>query len=199
MRKTIIAAVCATHLLALAACGGADSGASEWPSQSAPPKAVAVAQKPLPPACTLVTAEEAGAIIGQEVGLMGDEPENCVWASAGNPGMFTMVMVQLARESSVAQAETMFDAMSNAPGALNALINDQAGSKTQKSGQEIDGLGDAAWRSGSNADLIGTQQLVVRKGTTVISINITGMTKDGKLKGFEQRLEAAARTAVSRL
>ncbi|MBL8269668.1 hypothetical protein [Steroidobacter sp.] len=189
-------------LMSLCACGGESAPSSKeaaWPSFEAPPAEKVAESKPLPRACELVTGEEASVVLDQPTGLMGDEVENCVWASAGNPGHITMLMVQIGREHSVEEAETMFDAMTGLPGDLNAMINGQLGERMRKSGQEIDDLGDAAWRSASNADLIGTEQLVVRQGRVVLQINITGMTKTGKLDGLSQRVEVAARRALERI
>lgn len=202
IRRSLLAALL---LIVLGACGGetapqrSASKEADWPSFDAPPPKAAAQQKPLPRACQLVTEKEAVAVLDQPVGLMGDEVENCMWASAGNPGHITMLMVQISREDSVESADTVFGAMTSMPGDLNALINGQMGERTLKSGQEIDDLGDAAWRSASNADLIGTEQLVVRSGTVVIQFNITGMTKTGKLEGLSQRLEVAARRALERI
>lgn len=192
--------------IALGACSGesapqgSTSKETSWPSFDAPPPTkTAAEQKPLPRACELVTEQEAVAVLDQPVGLMGDEAESCIWASAGNPGNITMLMVQLNRDETVEAADTTFGAMTSMPGDINALINGLMGERTQKSGQEIDDLGDAAWRSASNADLIGTEQLVVRSGTVVLQLNLTGMTKSGKLEGLSQRLEVAARRAVERI
>ncbi|MET0293110.1 MAG: hypothetical protein ABW136_12185 [Steroidobacteraceae bacterium] len=157
-------------------------------------------RKALPRACAIVTAEEATIALGSEVALMADDPENCVWTAAGaGPGQLLMFMVQLAPAGSRDEAQMMFDAASNITGDLNALINSQVGERTKKSGASLEGLGDDAWQSGSNADLVGTQQLVVRKGNVVLSFNVTGMTKTGRLQGFEERMRTLARTAVGRI
>ena len=124
----------------------------------------------LPRACTLVTGAEAQAVIGQPVAAMADEPDNCRGASAGYRGQFTFVMV-----------------------------NDRIGAQTQASGEAIANFGDAAWRSLSNADMIGARQLIVRKGLAILVLNVTGMRKDGAVDGFDARMEIAGRAALARM
>lgn len=153
----------------------------------------------LPRACTLVTGAEAQAVIGQPVAAMADEPENCMWASAGNPGQFTIFMVQVVRGESVAETRTLFDSLTGATSDLNAMVNDRIGAQTQASGEAIANFGDAAWRSRSNADMIGARQLIVRKGLAILVLNVTGMRKDGAVDGFDARMEIAGRAALARM
>lgn len=153
----------------------------------------------LPRACTLVTAAEAQAVIGQPVATMADEPENCMWVSAGNPGQFTMFMVQVVRGESAAETRTLFESLTGATSDLNAMVNDRIGAQTRASGEAIGNFGDAAWRSRSNADMIGARQLIVRKGLAILVLNVTGMRKDGATDAFDARMEAAGRTALSRM
>lgn len=153
----------------------------------------------LPRACTLVTAAEAQAVIGQPVATMADEPENCMWASAGNPGQFTMFMVQVVRGESAAETRTLFESLTGATSDLNAMVNDRIGAQTQASGEAIADFGDAAWRSHSNADMIGARQLIVRKGLAILVLNVTGMRKDGAVDGFDARMEIAGRAALARM
>ena len=155
---------------------------------------------PAPPrACMLVTAAEAQTVIGQAVSLMADEAENCMWASAGHPGQITMFMVQIVHGESDAETRALYESLTGLGSGLNAMVNDGIGAKTQASGTAVAGLGDAAWRSASNADMVGSRQLVVRKGLTVLVLNITGMDKGGAAEAFEARMEAAGRTALSRM
>ncbi|MDO9452800.1 MAG: hypothetical protein Q7J29_08055 [Stagnimonas sp.] len=191
-------------LLALAACNkGSDSApqsASEWPSFDQAAPATKTASTPLPKACALVPAEQAQVVLAQPVSLMSDEPENCIWASAGNPGQITMLMVNVSDNDDVAMAQTVFNALTGLQGNLSGTVNAQLGEKTKKSGQELEDLGDEAWVSGSNMDLIGTQQLVVRKGARILTLNITGMTKGkGMSEGLAPRLQALARSAARQL
>lgn len=153
----------------------------------------------LPRACTLVTGAEAQAVIGQPVAAMADEPENCMWASAGNPGQFTMFMVQVVRGESAAETRALFDSLTGATSDLNAMVNDRIGAQTQASGEAIANFGDAAWRSRSNADMIGARQLIVRKGLAILVLNVTGMRKDGAVDGFDARMEIAGRAALARM
>ena len=188
--------------LCLAACKDGDAASpadAAWTSFDAQPAAAKASIAPLPRACALLTSDEAAVVLGQAVGQMADEPENCLWASSEHPARITMLMVQLVPSDDEAQAETMFGAMTGMSAQLNAGINEQMGERTRKSGQEIEGLGDAAWRSTSNADLIATEQLVIRKGTVLLQFNITGMTRDGKVKAVGERLEKAARVALERM
>lgn len=153
----------------------------------------------LPRACTLVTAAEAQAVIGQPVATMADEPENCMWASAGNPGQFTIFMVQVVRGESAAETRALFESLTGATSDLNAMVNDRIGAQTQASGEAIANFGDAAWRSRSNADMIGARQLIVRKGLAILVLNVTGMRKDGAADGFDARMEIAGRAALARM
>lgn len=222
-----LAALTLLSLAALAACNkgsdGAAPSASDWPAfdQAAPaPKA---ASAPAPRACELVTAEQAEAVLQQPVSLMSDDPENCIWASAGSPGQFTMLMVGITDNEDVAMAQTVFNALTGMHGNLSSTVNAQLGEKTKKSGQELEDLGDEAWMSASNMDLIDTRQLVVRKGARLFTLNITGMTKGQGLPaatakslqavagvplplpgkevsmGLAQRMESLARSAAPRL
>jgi len=191
-------------LVALAACNKssetAASPVSEWPSFDQPAPAPKVASTPPPKACALVSAEQAQRVLAQPVSLMSDEPENCIWASAGNPGQITMLMVNVSDNDDVAMAQTVFNALTGLQGNLSSSVNAQLGEKTKKSGQELEDLGDEAWVSGSNMDLIGTQQLVVRKGARILTLNITGMTKGkGMADGLASRMEALARSAAPQL
>ena len=184
-------------------CGKqADAESADWPSVEAATTSTASKEAPagpLPRACTLLTMEEAQTVIGQSAGQMADDPENCMWASSEHPGRMTMLMVQVIRGGTPAETDTLYENLTGLSGNLNMAVNDQLGKKTSKSGQDIEGLGDAAWCSASNADLIGAQQLVVRNGTIILSLNITGMTKGERQASLCPRLEAAGRTALGRL
>lgn len=189
--------------LLMSGCGKkADAESADWPSVEA--AAASTASKdspagPLPRACTLLTIEEAQTVIGQSAGQMADDPENCMWASSEHPGRMTMLMVQVIRGGTPAETGTLYENLTGLSGNLNMAVNDELGKKTSKSGQEIEDLGDAAWCSASNADLIGAQQLVVRSGTIILSLNITGMTMGERQASLCPRLEAAGRTALGRL
>ncbi|MDZ4811639.1 MAG: hypothetical protein SGI99_03380 [Pseudomonadota bacterium] len=203
---------CLLFSLALAACNSDQTSASQlsagqttaeptssWPAfedadadvepQSSP-------TTPLPRACALVTAEQAQSVLEQGVGQMSDEPEACIWASSGSPGRITMLMVLVSDNGDLSTAQAVFNSVTGLSGNLNAMVNQQVDAKTKKSGQELDDLGDEAWLSASNADLVGTQQLVVRKGRRMLTLNVTGM---GQTEGLAQRLEALARNATPRL
>jgi len=191
-------------LLALAACGQgggkAPAATTEWPSFDQPAASASkVAKAALPPACTLVTAAQAEALLQQPVSLMSEEPENCIWASAGNPGQITMLMVNLVQNDDLAMAQTVFKSLTGLQGKLSGAVNSQLGEKTRKSGQELEALGDEAWISGNHMDLIASKQLVARKGTLIFNLNVTGMSKTGQLEGFDARLIELAQSAVPRL
>lgn len=200
-RHLLILTTSATLLMS--GCGKkADADSADWPSVEA--AAASTASKdapagPLPRACKLLTMEEAQTVIGQSAGQMADDPENCMWASSEHPGRMTMLMVQVIRGGTPAETGTLYENLTGLSGHLNMAVNDELGKKTSKSGQEVEGLGDAAWCSASNADLIGAQQLVVRSGTIILSLNITGMTMGEKQASLCPRLEAAGRTALGRL
>lgn len=190
-------------VLISAGCSGepanAEKAADAWPSFDAPDPAVtqkSVAKAPLPRACDLMSATQAEQVLAQSATLLSDEAEACMWASADHPGSITMLMVLVSDHDDEAMAQEVFAATTGLQGNLSSMINQQVDTKTKKSGQELDDLGDEAWLSASNVDLIGTQQLVVRKGTRVLTLNVTGM---GKTDGLGKRLEAAARKAVPQL
>jgi hypothetical protein len=196
-------AVITTLSALMSGCGKkADAESAEWPAVEASTSSAASDETtagPLPHACTLLTTEEAQTVIGRSAGQMADDPENCMWASSEHPGRMTMLMVQVIRGGTAAETDTLYENLTGLSGNLNMAVNDQLGKKTSKSGQDIEGLGDAAWCSASNADLIGAQQLVVRKGTIILSLNITGMTKGEPQASLCPRLETAGRTALGRL
>jgi len=198
-----LVALSVLSLLSLAGCnqpGEAPASTdAAWPALEAPEPQKAAAQQPLPKACDLVSAEQAQALLQQPVSLMSDEPENCMYASAGNPGQITMLMVTLVQNDDLAMAEQVYQSLTGLQGDLSAAANAQLGQKTKKSGQELDDLGDAAWLSGSNMDIIATKQILLRKGTVILHIHITGMSKTSKLEGFDARLIALARNAEPRL
>lgn len=189
---------------ALAGCGGTDRATGD---EASPDTAEAVAQatsetasSPMPDACALVNAERAQVVLGQPVGQMSDDRENCIWSSQGHPGQIAMLMVQLSEEASVDEARTMYDAMVNASGGIEAALNATAG-ETIASGHSDDasgsqGLGDAAWRNFGRTDAVATRQILVRKGRRILNLSVTGM---GRNDGLEKRLEAAARDAVAQL
>lgn len=186
-----------------AGCSQASSGGDDpaWPS---PDDAASTAKPDEPPAdlpapCTLVTADDAQAVIGSEVGEMANDQDVCMWAGGDNPGAITMLMVQLIRADSPDETATLFDNLAGLSGNLGMMVNEPLGKPTRKSGQDIEGLGDAAWCSASNADLIGTQQLIVRSGRVLLTLNVTGLTKDGRQASLCPQLEAAGRQAFARL
>lgn len=192
-----------TAIPLISACGKQTNGDStDWPAVEASTASNPnndTPAGPLPRACTLLTAEEAQNVIGQRAGQMADDPENCMWASSEHPGKLTMLMVQTMRGGTPTETDTLFDNLTGLSGNLNMAVNEQLGEQTQKSGQTINGLGDAAWCSSSNADLIGAQQLVVRSGTLILSLNVTGMTRGERQTSLCPQLQAAGRTALGRL
>ncbi len=196
-------AVITTLAALISGCGKkADAESAEWPAVEAATASTASEDAPvgpLPRACTLLTMEEAQTVIGQSAGQMADDPENCMWASSEHPGRMTMLMVQVIRGGTRAETDTLYENLTGLTGNLNMAVNDQLDKKTRKSGQEIEGLGDAAWCSASNADLIGAQQLIVRSGKLILSLNITGMTMGEQQTSLCPSLEAAGRTALGRL
>lgn len=190
-----------TLLLIVGCSGKADEASTQWPALNEPAaNAISAApHKDLPRACTLITAEEAQAVISYPAVPMADDPENCMWAGGDNPGRLTMFMVQILRADTPAETAVLFDNLTGLSGNLGMAVNEQLGQKSRKSGQDIEGLGDAAWCSSSNADLVGTQQMIVRNGTIILSLNVTGMTKGERKSSLCSQLETASRKAFSRL
>ena len=146
-----------------------------------------------------MTAEQAEALLQQPVTLMSDEPENCIWTSSSHPTQITMLMVNLVQNEDEAMAQTVFNGLTGLQGNLSSMANAQLGQPNKKSGQELEEIGDEAWMSGSNMDLIATKQIVARKGAVIFNLNITGMSKSNKLEGFDARLVALAQSAVPQL
>ena len=180
----------------------ADAESTDWPAIEAATASTAgkeTTASPLPRACALLTIEEAQTVIGQSAGQMADDPENCMWASSEHPGRMTMLMVQVIRGGTPAETDTLYENLTGLSGNLNMAVNDELGKKTSKSGEEVEGLGDAAWCSASNADLIGAQQLIVRNGTIILSLNITGMTKGERQASLCPQLKTAGLAALGRL
>ncbi|MGQ0698169.1 MAG: hypothetical protein ACT4PZ_07990 [Panacagrimonas sp.] len=187
--------------LALAACKGDEPAANgEWPSFEPQPKAAAAS--PLPKACELVTTADAQTLLAQEVGLMSDDPENCMWAGSEGVGSITMLMVQLIDNDDVATAQSTFEAIAGMQGDLAEMVNSHVGQETKKSGQALENLGDEAWLDAAafgasfGSHQVGSQRLTVRKGTRLLTLNVTGSTRT---EGLGQRMEALARAAVPRL
>lgn len=197
MRTLLLMMICA-----LAACSGDQAGASsasQWPAfdqPDSPPTETTDTLTPLPRACDLSTLEQAQSVLQQSATQMSDDPDACVWASADSPGTITMFMVLLSELDDIATAQEVFNNVTGLQGNLSVMVNKQIDAKTRKSGQEIDDLGDEAWMSASNTDLVGGQQLVVRKGRRVLTLNVTGM---GKTDGLAERMGMLARTAVPKL
>ena len=192
----------ALAVLLLSACGKSSetspAAASDWPAFDQP-SAKPVAKAALPKACALVTAEQAETLLQQPVALMSDEPENCIWTSSGHPTQITMLMVNLVQNEDETMAQTVFNGLTGLQGNLSSMANAQLGQPNKKSGQELEEIGDEAWMSGSNMDLIATKQIVARKGAVIFNLNITGMSKSNKLEGFDARLIALAQSAVPQL
>jgi hypothetical protein len=179
----------------------AETTSTEWPSVIEP-VSKSDEKKPqaaLPHACSLINAEQAQAIIAYPATQMADDPENCMWAGGDNPGRLTMLMVQILRADTPTETIALYDNLTGLSGNLGMMVNEQLDKKTRKSGQDIEGLGDAAWCSSSNADLIGSQQMIVRSGTTIFSFNVTNMSKGERRPSLCPQLETAAKLALDQL
>jgi hypothetical protein len=188
--------------VALSACSddqAAAGSADAWPAfdkTETPSNEEATSAAPLPRACDLVSTEQAQTALNQNANLMSDDPEACVYASTDHPGTITMLMVLISENDDIGMAQQVFNGVTGIQGNLSELVNQQVDARTKKSGREIDDLGDEAWWSGSNTDLVAGQQLVVRKGRRILTLNVTGM---GSTDGLAQRMEALAHSATPRL
>lgn len=197
--------IAASLLLMLSACAAdpPEQPASEWPAfeaaQSAAPES---GSAPMPRACELVSAAQAQDVLGAEAGLMADDDEACLWAGAEGVGKMAMLTLTVIDGGSEAEAKTLFNSLAGLPSRLGSQVNEAIDEKTRKSGQELEGLGDEAAISGSSFGGgfgdhgVGAQMLVVRKGTRLVSINVTGTTR---MDGLSQRMQALARDAVAKL
>jgi hypothetical protein len=172
-------------LLGLASLSGCqrEAGAPAASTDASQAPVTTATAAPLPKACELLDAERVQVVLGQPAGVMGDDPENCVWSSQGHPGSIAMFMVQLSESADAEEAQDTFDAM------VSALGGTQGGSTPQ-------GLGDRAWRTQGQLDAVQARAVVVRKGHRLLILNVTGMRADA---GLDARLEQAARDAISRL
>lgn len=174
-----------------------EAGLPEFGSPDAPASAKAASpSKPLPRPCSLVSTADAQAITGQPMSVMGDEAELCAYNSTGSAGSFTTLMVNLGRHEDEEMAIEIFRGIAGLPGKLNKMVNDQIDEKTRKSGQTLDGLGNEARLSSSNADLTSNTSLVVRKGRVVLNLSVIGMDGDPETG---TRLETLARKIVGAL
>jgi len=178
----------------LTACSGDEPVAESVVASTV--EAPAMTSPRMPDACDLVSSEQAQVVLAQAAGLMSDDPENCMWASMESPGRITMLMLQVSETGNEAQAQILFDAMVGMAGAAAPGAPDSTGN-----GQLLEGLGDAAWISAMQIDLIGARQLHVRKGSRLLSLNVTGMTSgdSSAQTALATRLQALAQSAVAKL
>lgn len=193
-------------LLSLAACGGDGEAAktdSDWPSFEASPASTKAANpSPLPRACSLLDAAQASATLQTEAGLMSDDAEACLWSGSEGVGNLSLLSVIVVDSDDLAMAETVYNGVVGQQGNLAGLINGQVGERTAKSGQELDDLGDEAWLSSASvgesfgAHGVTARQLVVRKGTRMLTLNVTGTRKSA---GLGVRMEQLARAMVGKL
>lgn len=188
----------------LAACSRAEDPAPDAAAASAASRAPAepADAAPLPNPCTLLSAAEASAVLGNEAGLMVDDPENCTYTASAGMGQISFLMLSVQRLDSETESIEIYNALASMNAQLGQLANDAIDRKTRKSGESIDGLGDEALLSGGNFDLVGSRTLTIRKGRLVIHYNITAANSPYKPKdGLVQReaLLATARTLVGKL
>jgi len=116
-----------------------------------------------------------------------------------SPGRITMLMLQVSDAGDQAQAQILFEAMIGMAGSDSAVA---AGApESTVSGQLLEGLGDAAWISAMQVELIGARQIHVRKGSRLLSLNVTGMASGDSTArtALAERLQALAQSAVAKL
>lgn len=196
MSRTLASAFLLALMLAAALPGCGDAATSGASDSDKVATATSTHSGPLPKACELLDATQAQTVLGQPASLMGDDPENCVWASQGHPGSMAMLMVQISEESSADEAQSLFDAMVKAAGGMTDAVNAGIGAESTHLDSAPAGLGDRAWRRIGNVDAIGARQIVVRKGRRLLFLNVTGMRGDSEM---DARLEQAARDVVAKL
>ena len=194
--RTLLVLFAFALAFALSGCSGDTPGASSTAGSVATKTDTVAPPGPLPKACALLDAAQAQTVLGQPAGLMGDEPENCLWASQGHPGQIAMLMVQVSEETSDEEAQTMFDAMVKAAGGVTGAVNAGLGTDDRSRDGTLAGLGDRAWRTTGRVDAIAARQILVRKGRRLLYLNVTGMRADS---GMDARLEQAARDAIPKL
>ncbi len=199
---------CLVTVFAFAGCSKADDAAppssQSWPDFDAP--AQTATATPLPRPCSLLTAEQVREVLQFDAAQMGDDPEACIWWAMPGVGNVVMLTLQLQQASSEKEARELYSAIAGMQGNLAGMVNDQAGSSTRKSGQDVDDLGDEAWLSGATfGDPVGGQDdkhiingsvLTVRQGKRILNLNITGSLVD---KGLGKRMVALMRGIEAKL
>jgi len=192
-------------LLTLIGCGKASDAppsSGAWPSFDAPKASSHAVATPLPRACALVTGDQASTLLALPAENMADEPEDCLWAGSSGVGNVTMLLVQISDSNDLALAQDVFTSLAGMAGNLSGLVNSQTGDRSKKYGREIEDLGDEAWLSAASfgqsfgPHQLATQMLTVRKGTRILSINVSNTSK---AEGLGQRMETVARVAIDQL
>ena len=107
---------------------------------------------------------------------------------------------------SLGEARELYSAIAGMQGNLAGIVNEQAGSSTRKSGQDVDDLGDEAWLSGAtfgdpaggqnDKHIINDSVLTVRQGKRILNLDITGSLVD---KGLGKRMVALMRSIEANL
>jgi hypothetical protein len=137
-------------LIWLVACGGGPSGSDGPESAPAPPAAPTAPAAPLS-ACSLLTIEEAAAIIGEPIeepneSNSGSTVSNCNWSARSLSGRGLGILIR--RAYSDAEAARVY-----------TEARDQSKSLSNVDPQTVSGLGDNAYWAGGNLN-----QLNVFKG-----------------------------------
>nr|WP_315492013.1 hypothetical protein [uncultured Rhodoferax sp.] len=197
MKRFVGIALSALVLMGATGCKDSPgvSGATPPPAQPALPSQPQKKAN-LPTPCSLVSATDAKTVIAQTMTEMSNDDKLCMYASADQPGNFTSMLVNLSWADDNDMASQIYRGIAGLPGKLNKMTNDQVGSKTKKSGRALDGVGDEAWLSSGNMDVMGSASVVVRKGLVVLNITVSGMGTD---PAIAERLEALARKVVTQL
>jgi hypothetical protein len=176
-------------LLALSGCGEKEGAAT---TDGSPSQA-----KALPP-CQLVTAADVQAVFGNQVETMADEPETCTYNSKGavtDVAPFTMLIITLTPNADEAEARDAMQMMLKMQGFIGDVVNDAMTAPNTHALQTLDGVGDEAYLSKGNLDLMSNTQLTLRKGRMVLNMGAIGLKGDAEAG----KLETLARQVAPRL
>lgn len=153
--------------------------------------------KAIPP-CQVVTAADVQAVFGNVVETMADEPETCTYNSKGavtDVAPFTMLIITLTPNTDEAEAKDALQMMLKMQGFIGDAVNDAMKAPNTHALQTLDGVGDEAYLSKGNLDLMSNTQLTLRKGRMVLNMGAIGLKGDVEA----EKLATLARQVAPRL
>ncbi len=176
-------------VLALAGCGDDTSSGNATTSASS--------GGILPP-CQLLTPADVQTTFGHAVEVMADEPETCVYNSKGNvtdSAPFTMLTLSLLPNANETEAKETLQLSLKMQDFMGGVINDAMKTPNQQSQQVLTGIGNEAYLTVGNLDLLSNTQLIFRKGRMVMTLGAVGLQGEPEVG----KLETLARLAADKL